>query len=452
VTLRATDRSRRLGETSIPRLLLQFSLPAIVGMISQALYNLIDRVFVGQALGPNGIAGITVALPFMLVILACAMLIGLGTTALVSIRLGEQRPQDAQLVLGHAVLLMMAVSVILTVTGLVFLDPLLRIFGASEQVLPFGRDYLRVIVLGSTFQVFSFGLNAVIRGEGNPRVAMLTLLFGVALNALLAPLFVFGFQWGMQGAGLATVCAQAASTTWVLYHFLSGRSVLRLHLTDMQPSWPIFARILAVGSPHFVMQLAASVMNSILNNQLQRHGGDLAISVMGVLYAVAMMIFMPIFGINQGAQPIIGYNYGARRFDRVKTTWQLTVAVATTVALAGFVLMMFFPAYVIRLFNPHDEQLLTLGCHAMRMAVVSLPLVGFQIVSACYFQAVGKPRQAVFLMASRQLLLLIPAVLLLPRFLGLDGVWLALPAADLGATILTAICIYPELKQLSRRS
>lgn len=444
-----TDRSQRLGEASIRVLLVTFSAPAIAGMLAQAIYNVVDRAFVGRALGPDGIAGITVSLPFMLVLLACGMLIGFGAGALVSIRLGEGKKDEAEEVLRHAMLLLAVVSLIVTALGLVFLDPLLRLFGASERVLPFGRDYLQMIVLGTVFQVGGFGLNAVIRGEGNPRVAMLTLLIGVVLNVILAPVFIFGLGWGMKGAGLATVLSQAVSAMWTLFHFVSGRSVLRLHIGDLRVSGPVCASIVAIGSPPFLMQLAASVMNSLLNNQLRTHGGDLAISVMGVIYAVAMMVFMPIFGINQGTQPIVGYNYGARKFRRVKRTWQAAVFAATGISLLGFLVMMVFPGQVIRLFDPTDPALLKLGCRAMRMAGIMLPVVGFQIVSAGYFQAVGKPKQAMLLMVSRQILVLIPAVLLLPKFFGLDGVWLALPASDSLACLITGVCICFELRRLN---
>jgi len=444
-----TDRSNRLGEAGIPYLLATFTFPAIVGMVAQAIYNVVDRIFVGHALGPKGIAGITVSLPFMLVLLAFGMLVGFGAAAVVSMRLGEQKKEEAEAVLGNAVLLLIAVSMALTAVGWVFLEPALRLFGASDQVLPFGRDYLQIIVLGTTFQVGGFGLNAVIRGEGNPRMAMLTLLIGVVFNVILAPLFIFVFEWGMRGAGLATVLSQAVSAVWVLLYFVRGKSALRLHAGNLRLSLSVCASILAIGSPPFLMQLAASVMNSLLNNQLRLHGGDVAISVIGVIYAVAMMVFMPIFGITQGAQPIVGYNYGARQFGRVKNAWQLAVFAATAIAMAGFVVMMFFPAQVIRLFSPGDAALLAVGCRAMRLAVIALPLVGFQIVSASYFQAVGKPKQATLLMLSRQVLLLIPAVLILPTFLGLDGVWLALPLSDFLASLVTGICIVFELRHLN---
>jgi len=445
------DRSSRLGQASIPRLLLQFSIPAIVGMTAQALYNLIDRVFVGQALGPSGIAGTTVAFPFMLIVLAFGMLVGFGATALISIRLGEQKKAEAEEVLGNATVLLVAASVLITAVGLLFLDDILVLFGASETVLPYARDYLRIIVLGTVFQMVSFGLNATIRGEGNPKIAMLSMLISVVLNAILAPVFIFGLSWGMQGAALATVISQAVTAVWVLVYFLGGRSVLRLHARQLRVNGRLCRDILVLGSPPFAMQLAASVMQSILNHQLHLHGGDLAISVMGILYVVFMMIAMPIFGINQGAQPIIGYNYGAGRFDRVRQTLVTAILAATGLTLFGFAVTMLFPAQVIWLFSPKDEALLALGTHAMRISVLMLPLIGFQVVSASYFQAVGKPKVAMLLMLSRQVLLLIPAVLFLPQFFGLDGVWAAMPTADLGASVATSVCLWLELRHLDNK-
>lgn len=442
------DRSRQLGEQRIPVLVLRFSLPAIVGMLAQALYNVVDRIFVGQALGPDGIAGITVSFPFMLLLLACGMLIGFGAAALVSLRLGQGRREEAEQVLGQAALLLSAASLLVTVGGLVFLDRLLQLFGASPVVLPLARQYLQIIVWGAFFQVTGFGLNAVIRGEGNPRIAMLTLLIGVGLNVILAPLFIFGFGWGMRGAAWATVLSQAVSAVWVVAYFFSGRSVLRFRLPNLRFSRPLAAQIFSIGSPPFFMQVAASVMNSLMNNQLRSHGGDLAISVMGVVYSLAMLVAMPMFGINQGTQPIIGYNYGARHYARVLRALQTAMLAASALAVAGFMVAMLVPEHVIRLFHHEDEALLALGAHAMRICLCMLPVIGFQIVSASYFQAIGRPRQALLLMLSRQILLLIPAVLILPHFFGLDGVWAAIPTADAGSALLTGVCLVRELRQL----
>jgi len=447
------DRSQKLAEGAIPHLLLTFSVPAILGMMAQALYYVIDRIFVGQAIGNDAIAGTTVAFPFMLIMLAFSMLIGFGAAALISIRLGERKKAEAEQVLGNAAVLLVGVSLMLTAVGLLLLDPLLKTFGASAVVLPLARGYLRIIVLGAVFQAVSFGLNAVIRGEGNPWIAMLTLLISVLLNAILAPIFLFLLHWGMPGAGLATVVSQAVAAVWVLAYFLRGRSLLKFHAKNLRLRWPICAAIMATGSPQFAIQLTASVINIILINQLKVYGGDLAISVWGIVWAVAMMIFMPIFGINQGAQPIIGYNYGAQRFDRVKKALQTAMLAATAIAVLGFTVAMLSPAAVIRLFSRKDEYeaLARVGSAALRICMLMLPVVGFQIVGANYFQAVGKPKQAMFLSLSRQVFILIPAVLLLPHFFGLFGVWAAMPTADLGSVLLTAVWLTRELQHLGRR-
>jgi putative MATE family efflux protein len=448
------DRTRRLAEENIPRLLGTFSLPAIVGMMAQALYTIVDAIFVGRAMGADGLAGIGVAFPCMLVLLAFSMFIGFGASALVSIRLGEGRKDDAERVLGNAAVLLLLASAMLTAAGLTLLDPLLRLYGASSAVLPYARDYLGIIVAGTVFQVVGYGLNAVIRGEGNPRTAMLTLLIGVVLNVLLAPLFIFQFQLGMKGAALATMLSQAVSATWVLAYFLGGKSLLRLRAKNLRLDRRLTASILAIGSPHFAMQIAASAMNAILNHQLSIYGGDVAISVMTIIYRIAMLVIMPVFGINQGAQPIIGFNYGAERFDRVKKALQTAILAGTAITVCGFVASMVFPAQMIRLFGGNDAafaDVMAQGPHAMRLAQLMLPLIGFQIISASYFQAVGKPRYALLLMLSRQILLLIPALLVLPLFFGLDGVWAAIPTADLCSSVLTAVCFFAELRHLDNR-
>lgn len=445
------DRSKRMGEGSIPRLLLAFSAPAIVGMMVQALYNVVDRIFVGQAVGTLGIAGIGVSFPFMLILLAFGMLIGYGGTALVSIRLGEQKKDEAERVLGSVFVLLAGAAILITVVGMTLLTPLLRLFGASEQILPYAQDYLQIIVAGCVFQMIGFGLNAAIRGEGNPRVAMITMLIGALVNMTLDPIFLFGFGWGMRGAAAATVIAQAVSAVWVLSYFHGGSSLLVLHARNLRLRWPIVASILAIGSPIFAMQIAGSALNAIMNHQLRIYGGDLAISVMCIIHAVVMFIAMPIFGLNQGAQPIIGYNYGALRFDRVKRTLQTAIIAASAMTCAGFLVVMLFPAQLIWLFNRDDPALAQLGVHAIRICLAMLPIVGFQIVSASYFQAVGKPKQAMLLSLSRQVLLLIPAILILPCFFGLDGLWAAIPTADLGSSILTGIWLAVELRHLHRR-
>lgn len=445
------DRSAQLGQGSIPRLLLAFSVPAIVGMLANALYNVVNRIFVGQALGSVAIAGATVAFPLMLILLAFGLLVGLGATALISIRLGQQNRDEAEQVLGNALTLLVGIHLALTVLGLAFLDPLLVAFGASETVLPYAREYLQIILLGAVFQGISFGLNHPIRGEGNPRIAMLTMLIGAVLNMILDPIFIFGFGWGMRGAALGTVISQVVSTVWVLAYFLSGRSLLRLRLVNLRLRGPICRGIFVIGSPPFALQLAASLLNTILNNQLHLYGGDLAISVMGIIYAVVMMVAMPVFGINQGSQPIIGYNYGAQQYRRVKATLVWAIAAASGFTTLGWLATVGFPVGIIRLFNHGDPLLAAMGGRAMQIATIVMPIVGFQVVSAAYFQAVGKAKESMFLSLSRQFLLLIPAMLILPRFFGLDGVWAAMPTADVGSSLLTAVCLIRELRHLNAK-
>lgn len=443
-----TDHSRQLGEGSIPRLLLRFSIPAIVGMVAHSLYNVVDRIFVGRAAGVEGIAAITVCLPAMLIIMGFVMLIGLGANSLVSIKLGERKKEDAEVVFGNAIVLLILAALVLSMAGLAFLDPVLRIFGSSEAILPLSRSYLRIVLIGTVFQFLGFGMNNFIRGEGNPRIAMLTMLIGAALNIVLDPILIFGFGMGVKGAALATVISMAISSAWVVSYFLSEKSTLRIRFQNFRVRWEIARPIISIGSPPFAMHIAASVLNSILNNQLLAYGGELAISVMGIIFSLVMIILMPVFGINQGVQPIIGYNYGARRFDRVKKALLLAIAAATMITTVGFVISRFFPVPLIRLFSENDPELVELGAHAMGIFLMMLPVVGFQIVSANYFQAVGKPKQALFLSLSRQLILLIPAIVILPRFFGLDGLWFSGPASDFGSSVLSGIWLFFELRNL----
>jgi len=440
-----------MGEGSIPRLLLKFSVPAIVGMLVNALYNVVDRIFIGLGVGPLGIAGATVGFPIMIVQMAFGMLIGMGATALVSIRLGEKKKEEAERILGNALSLLVLVSLTIMTAGLVWLRPLLSLFGASPAILSQSYEYISVILAGSVFMGVGFGMNGFIRAEGNPRMAMLTMVIGAVLNTLLDPLFIFVFRMGVRGAAIATVISQAVSAAWVLSYFLGGRSLLKIRLANLKISREIAASIVALGFAPFAMQLAASVLNALLTRQLQRFGGDLAIAAMGIIFSLNMLILMPVFGINQGAQPLIGYNYGARRFDRVKQALRLAIGAATAVVTLGFAVVQLFPASLVRLFSRDSAELLSIGVTAIRLVLMTLPLVGFQIVAASYFQAVGKPRQAMLLMLSRQVLLLIPAILILPRFFGLLGIYYAVPLADLGSALLTGTWLALELRKLGRQ-
>jgi len=445
------NRAKLMGEAPIPKLLLAFSVPAIVGMMVNALYNVVDRIFIGQGVGALGLAGATIGFPIMNVLMAFTMLIGLGANSLVSIRLGEKKQEEAEHILGNALALFLLASALLTAAGLLFLKPLLAFFGASPQVMPYAVDYVSIILLGVVFQMLGFGMNNFIRGEGNPRIAMATMLIGALLNTILDPLFIFAFGMGIRGAAWATILSQAVSAVWVLSYFLGRRGLLKIHLRNLTLRAKIVAGILAIGSAPFVMQMGASMLNIVLNKQLAAFGGDLAISAMGIVASLMMMILMPIFGLNQGSQPIIGYNFGARRFDRVKRTLQLAIGAATAWVLLGFAATRLFPNALIGLFSSNNPELLALGTRTLRIFLAMLPIVGFQLVSSSYFQAVGKPRRAMFLSLSRQFILLIPALLILPSFLGLQGIWLAGPVSDLGASLVTAAWLAVEIRHLNRR-
>lgn len=445
------DHSKQLGEEKIPKLLLRFSIPAIIGMLVNALYNVVDRIFIGNGVDTLGIAGITIGFPIMLITMAFAMLIGIGATSLISLKLGEQKKPEAELIMGNAVVLLVTVSLALTVLGLSFLQPLLKMFGASAEVMPYAVDYLRIILAGNVFMGIGFGMNNFIRAEGNPKMAMLTMIIGAIINTVLDPLFIFLFKWGIQGAALATIISQAISAVWVLSYFLKGKSNLKLSLRNLKLQPLIVARITAIGSAPFAMQLAASVLNVILNKSLNAFGGDIAVAGMGIVSSITMLILMPIFGINQGVQPIIGYNYGAQKYERVKEALKLGIYAATVVVSIGFILTRVFPEQIIALFNREDTQLIQFGAHALVIFLVFLPIIGFQIVGAHYFQAVGKPKQAMILSLSRQVLILIPLILILPRFYGLNGILYAGPISDLCSSFLTGLWLFIEIKSLNRK-
>lgn len=448
------DRSKQIGEDKVLKLLLKFSIPAIVGMLVNALYNVVDRIFVGWGVGYEGIAGITVGFPISIIGMAFSMLIGFGSNSLFAIKLGENKKDEAEKIFGNALTLLVSVSAVIAVTGLYFLDPMLKMIGASENIIPHARSYYSIILWGAPFAAIGMGMNTFIRSEGNPFVAMATMLIGAILNTILDPIFIFVFNLGIKGAAYATILSQAVSATWVLLYFFQGRSSTKFYPKNLILDPPLVARALAIGAAPFSMQIASSFINVILNRSLSyygdisQYGGDVAISGMGILNSIVMLILMPIFGINQGAQPIIGYNYGARKFDRVKQALTYAIIGATSIVTLGFIIVRLFPSQIISLFGENEPALIDFGTLALRTFLIFLPIVGFQIVGSSYFQAVGKPLYAGFLSLSRQVLLLIPALLILPGFFGLKGVLYAGPAADLGSSILTGVLLYLELKKL----
>jgi len=444
------DRSHSLGEEKISTLLWRFSLPAITGMVVNAFYNVIDSIFVGRGVGEIGLTAVTIAFPITIVLMGFGMLVGVGAAAVVSLRMGEKQQQQAEKILGNAFTLSMILSAAFTGSVLLFLDPILMMLGAEPDVLPYAREFTRIIVLGSPFMYIGFGLNNIVRAEGNPQMAMSTTLISAGLNIVLNPLFIFTFHLGIGGSALATVLSQGVSAIWVLVYFLRGKSVLRLQKKNFSLDKRIVRSIFEIGMSPFLMQIASSLTTVLFNYTLLRYSGELAVASIGIINRMGMLMLMPIFGISQGLQPIIGYNYGAGNYDRVKKALKIAIGAATLFSTVGFLLIQIFDKQIIMLFNDNPELIL-LGAEAMRINLCMLPVIGFQIIGANYFQAVGKAGYAIVLSMSRQLLILIPLVLLLPRLLGLQGVWLASPIADFSAALLTGIFLFRELRKLSQK-
>jgi len=441
------DRALLMGEQNTLRLLLKFSIPSVVGMMVQALYNFVDRIYIGRAIGSVGIAATTVSMPIMLLGFAFALMIGIGATALISIRLGEQGRDQAEKVMGNASSLMFITSITLMILGQLFLAPLLKLFGATDTILPYAQDYMTIILFGWLFQVFGFGLNNFIRGEGNPKFAMITMLIGSIINMILDPIFIFKFGWGMKGAAWATVIAQMFSAAWVLYYYINDKSVLKIRSKYFRLELSLVTRIVALGGAPFLMHITDSMMITLLNNQLRRYGGDLGISIMGIIMSLMMMIFMFVIGVSQGAQPIIGYNFGANKYHRVKKTLAQAIMVVTAGVFVGYLIIMFFPGQIVRIFAKDDQALIDLGLHALPIYMSLLPLIGFQAMASNFFQAVGKAKQSMFLVLTRTVILHVPGILILPYYFGLDGIWIATPVSILGSSFITGTFLYFILKQ-----
>ena len=443
------NRSQQLGEEKIGKLLLKFSIPAIIGMLVNGLYNIVDRIFVGRGVGSLALSGIAISFPITLAIMAFGMLIGIGATAVISIRLGQQKREEAERIVGNAFVLLVGISLLITFLGYLFMDPLLVGLGASAEVLPYAKQYISVLLAGAVFQSVGFGMNNFIRAEGNPKIAMYTMILGAVLNTILNPIFIFGMHLGVAGSALATVISQFVTSVWVMYYFLGNRAMLKLRLRNFKLEWMLVKAILAIGLSPFSMQIVGSFVTVFLNKSLAIYGGDVSIAAMGIITSIAMLIFMPIFGIGQGSQPILGYNYGARNYERVKQTLKLTVIAATGVMSLGFLMVEFFPIALMSLFST-DPELIRIGANGMRIYLVMLPIIGFQVTVVGYFQATGKPRKSLFLSLSRQLIFLVPMIWILPRFFGLRGVWLASPVADFASAAVTALWLYQDLKQLGQ--
>ncbi len=445
------QQTQQLEHAPIGSLLLKFAIPATIGTFMNSIYNVVDRIYIGQGIGADGLAAAMIAFPLMMMVMAVGMLIGFGTNSLISIRLGEKNTQAAEELLGQAVFLFLVFSLVFTTFGLIYLEPLLVLFGASEQVMPLALEYTRIIIIGVLFHEISFGVNNFIRGEGNPRIAMYTMILGAGLNIILDPIFIFGLNMGMQGAALATIIAQFISALWVMWYFLSGKSVLKIQPHYFKIKLNLLRRVFVIGSPPFFMNIANVFIFAFVNNQLKLHGGDLAIAVMGVIFTIYTINFMPIIGASQGAQPIIGYNHGAKNYKRVRDTLFLSIKIVSAFCIGATLLIWLFPKFTFLPFSRGNTELTRLGTHAVRITMSMFPFVGFMVIVSNYFQATARPHISLFLSMLRQVIVLIPLVLFLPRIMGLDGIWYAYPISAVSAFLMCLVFFFRENRILKHK-
>ena len=456
----APDAASRLGTERVGKLLLRFSIPAITGMLVNALYNVVDRIFVGQGVNEIALGGLSLVLPLMTIGMAFAMLFGIGAANMISMRLGQGRRQEAENALDHCFFLLIGISVVMMVVGLIFLDPILSLLGAQDgsEALHYARDYMRIILYGLTFFLVSFGMSHCARAQGFPAITMIGMIMGAVLNTILDPLFIFVFKWGVQGAAWATVISQFASAVFLLVFITSKKAVVKLNLRVFRPDPAVIRQIMAFGSAQFLLQFLMSAVQ-LLNNMSVgwygaaalgvANGGDVALSGMNINGSILMLILMPIFGINQGAQPILGYNYGARQYARVLRAYLGAVGAATLICVFGFAVVQLFPVHLVRIFAPDGSPaIMYFAPRAMKIMMIFIPLAGFQIVSTNLFVVTGRPKISIFLSMLRQCIALIPCILIFGKVWGLWGVVAATPVADGFSFFITGALIIFELKKL----
>ena len=435
--LSMSSNTYELGNARIGFLIKKYYWPAFISVMVSAMYNIVDRIFIGQGVGAAALSGLSIVFPIMLIMMAFGMLFGVGTGVQVSISLGEKDTVKAEKTLGNGFSLMLLVSVFITILTFIIKDPLLNLFGASEETLGYAHEYLMIILPGIIFQVVGFSLNNVIRSEGNAKIAMYSMLISAGINIVLDPIFIFVFKMGVKGAAIATVISMIFMSLWVLLHFLKRRSVVFLHLKYMRLEFPIVRGIVAIGMAPFAMQLASSVVQAIFNTQLVKFGNDIAVAANGILASVINLIFMCIVAVNMATQPIIGFNYGAKSFDRVKITLFKGILIASVISTISFLVVELFPGTIVKLFNTNNQELYHIGVRGIRIALAMSFLVGFQVVVGNYFQSTGKAKLAVLISLLRQVIVLTPVLLIFPNFFGLDGVWLSMPVSGfVSATVV----------------
>ena len=433
----------------VGKLLISYSLPTIAAQVASSVYNIIDSIFIGHKVGALALAAMAVTLPLMNIAAAFGAMVGAGGSTLISIKMGQKDDEGAAHVLGNVTSLNVILGLVIMLLGLVFMDPVLEVFGASDDVKPYARDFMRVILLGNVFTHLYFGLNSALRSSGNPRMAMNMTLLTVLVNLVLAPVFIFVFEWGMTGAALATILAQCVSLSFIVRYFANPQQFLHYQRWAFRLKGSIVKGILSIGVSPFLLNLCSCLVVILINHRLAYFGGDSAIGAYGNINKVLMLFAMVVLGINQGMQPIAGYNFGARQFDRVTGVLKYAILYATIVMVLGFVFSELFPRQIMSAFTT-DEQLIADSAYGLRICIATFPIVGFQMVVSTFFQSIGKAFWAAFLSTTRQLLFLVPMLIVLPNIWGLTGVWLSLPCSDFLAAIVAASLLAWQFRKFGK--
>lgn len=449
-TLTNPAATHRLAAEPVGKLLLEYSLPAIAGMLVMSLYNIVDRIFIGQGVGSDAISGLAITFPVMTISAACGMLIGAGSGARISIVMGEGDHAKTRTILGNALILTILIGIFYSITNLIWMDPILTAFGATPETLPYAKDYLMVIIPFTILSNLSFGFNNILRATGYPRKAMYTMFIGAIANLILDPIFIFWFDMGIRGAALATVISMGITAVWVLVHYSNPKHSVTFSREAFKLEKRAIIGILSIGMSPFLINLTASGVNVIFNRQIIQYGGSLAVGAYGIIVSYLMVIVMLILGVCQGMQPIVGYNYGAGHYHRVIGTFKRAVLVATLLSGSGWLFAMLFPELIARGFT-NDPELVAIASKGLRYMTLAFPLAGFQIVTTNLFQSLGMAPKAIFLSLSRQVLFLIPALWILPLFLNLNGIWLASPVADTIATLVSSSFLFYQWRLLRKK-
>ena len=438
-----------LGTQSIGKLLVKYAVPAIIAMTAASLYNMVDSIFIGRGVGAMAISGLALTFPLMNLAAAFGSLVGVGAATLVSVKLGQKDYDTAQRVLGNVLILNVIIGLAFSVLSLIFLDPILYFFGGSDQTVGYARDYMEVILYGNIITHIYLGLNAMLRSSGHPQKAMYATIATVLINAILDPLFIFVFEWGIRGAAIATIIAQTVALLWQFKLFSNKNELLHFHRGIFKLKKAIVFDSLAIGMSPFLMNMASCFIVILINQGLQKYGGDLAIGAFGIINRVVFVVVMVVLGLNQGMQPIAGYNFGARHYERVMQVLKYTIFGATIFTTIGFLLGMICPGQVVSIFTK-DAQLTQIAEEGFRYVVMFFPIVGFQMVTSNFFQSIGMPGKAIFLSLTRQLIFLVPMLLILPRFYGQIGIWLSMPISDLAASIVSAIMLIWQFRTFKK--